>query len=270
MDEHIVEPSGTIVKTIDWLTSKGFPRAWYLHGRNGSAVIFQESYHDTPRVAMQGDKLLFRQEDKGDERGYIVITQPEPDDPAWTRCPRCNSPDPKLHPAVQAEGEMQPCSATWHNQSGGRVSPSNMIDNGGLSDVSPAPIDHASDDPGDAQDGVAPHDPTLDIAVPAWFSGRVYVAGPMTGLPRYNYPAFMDAAQQLRDCGYEVENPARNKAPQNPTWANYMRVTIPQMLKCTGVALLDGWENSRGAKLEVQIALALGDFIVEPLERWLK
>jgi hypothetical protein len=67
-----------------------------------------------------------------------------------------------------------------------------------------------------------------------------------------------------------VENPATNTAPENPTWANYMRLTIPQMLRCRGVALLDGWEESRGAKLEVQIALALGDMIVEPLRRWLE
>lgn len=31
------------------------------------------------------------------------------------RCPVCNSPDPKLHPAVQHEGEVSICSAKFHS-----------------------------------------------------------------------------------------------------------------------------------------------------------
>ena len=30
-------------------------------------------------------------------------------------CPTCGSPDPKRHPAVQWEGEVQPCSDAWHS-----------------------------------------------------------------------------------------------------------------------------------------------------------
>lgn len=33
-----------------------------------------------------------------------------------TRCPRCDSPQPHLHPAVQAEGEVQPCFHPYHEQ----------------------------------------------------------------------------------------------------------------------------------------------------------
>jgi len=31
-----------------------------------------------------------------------------------TRCPRCNSPSPELHPAVQFEGEVQTCIDDYH------------------------------------------------------------------------------------------------------------------------------------------------------------
>lgn len=35
------------------------------------------------------------------------------------RCPRCDSPDPKLHPAMQFEGEVQPCEHPWHGEHAG-------------------------------------------------------------------------------------------------------------------------------------------------------
>ena len=31
-----------------------------------------------------------------------------------TRCPRCNSPSPELHPAMQYEGEVQTCIDDYH------------------------------------------------------------------------------------------------------------------------------------------------------------
>lgn len=30
------------------------------------------------------------------------------------RCPRCDSPQPQLHPAVQHEGEVEICGDPWH------------------------------------------------------------------------------------------------------------------------------------------------------------
>ena len=43
-----------------------------------------------------------------------------------------------------------------------------------------------------------------------------------------------------------------------------MRVAIPQMLKCDGVALLLGWSASRGASLERNLAVAIG----MPCRQW--
>lgn len=85
---------------------------------------------------------------------------------------------------------------------------------------------------------------------------RIYIAGPMSGVKNFNFPAFNEAAEYLRSWGYEVENPAGN--PSQRSWAGYMRQAIPQMLTCDAIALLPGWAGSRGATLEAGIASELG------------
>lgn len=85
---------------------------------------------------------------------------------------------------------------------------------------------------------------------------RIYLAGPMTGLPEYNYPAFHAEAARLRALGYHVENPAEN--PEQDSWEAYMRQAIRQMLTCDIVAFLFGWAESRGALLERYIAQQVG------------
>lgn len=83
---------------------------------------------------------------------------------------------------------------------------------------------------------------------------RIYIAGPMTGLPELNYPAFNNEAQRLRALGYEVENPAENPEPPCKSWAMYMRMAVTQLAACDCVALLPGWETSKGASIEHRLA----------------
>lgn len=87
---------------------------------------------------------------------------------------------------------------------------------------------------------------------------RVYLAGPMTGLPDFNFPAFHAAAARLRADGHHVENPAENSAPPCGSWEGYMRLAIAQLITCDTIALLPGWENSRGASIENRLACDLG------------
>lgn len=87
---------------------------------------------------------------------------------------------------------------------------------------------------------------------------RVYVAGPMSGMPDLNYPEFNRAAQYLRELGYHVENPAENPEPACKSWAGYMRLAIAQLVKCDEIHMLRGWGESKGAKLEHEIAQQLG------------
>lgn len=93
---------------------------------------------------------------------------------------------------------------------------------------------------------------------------RVYIAGPMTDLPDLNYPAFNAAAAFLRRSGHFVENPAENDPPNtDPTWSDWMRLGLTQMLRCQAALLLDDWQGSRGAVIEARVATALGLTVIE-------
>lgn len=86
----------------------------------------------------------------------------------------------------------------------------------------------------------------------------LYLSGPMSGLPDYNRPAFHAAAKALRGKGYAVLNPAENTPPNdNPSWLDWMRVALRQMLDADAVALLPGWSQSRGACIEQGLGVNL-------------
>lgn len=87
--------------------------------------------------------------------------------------------------------------------------------------------------------------------------GRVYIAGPMTGLPELNFPAFHAAAAELRAKGYDIINPAEVNPDPNAKWVDCMRADIRELMTCTGIYMLPGWRASRGASLEYFLANAL-------------
>lgn len=92
---------------------------------------------------------------------------------------------------------------------------------------------------------------------------RLYLSGPMTGFSRCNYDAFTDAARALRSAGHAVVSPAEidhpgETGPGSLPWAVYIRRDLAALLDCEAIALLPGWPASRGARLELAIALELG------------
>lgn len=104
---------------------------------------------------------------------------------------------------------------------------------------------------------------------------RLYLCGPMTGIEHYNFPAFDKAAAQLREAGHTVFNPAENdrengfdavvlelEGHEAAEHGFSLRETLKQDLSwicdhAEGLALLPGWEDSKGANAEVALATAL-------------
>lgn len=83
---------------------------------------------------------------------------------------------------------------------------------------------------------------------------KIYISGPMTGYPEYNCPAFNAKAAELRAQGHEVINPAEINDGTKGTYPQWMREDIRLLIDCEAIYLLKGWEKSRGARLELDVA----------------
>lgn len=94
---------------------------------------------------------------------------------------------------------------------------------------------------------------------------RLYVAGPMSGYPEANYPAFNKASDALRGCGFTVVNPAEVHVTQCH-YVDLIREDLREMLDCHGVATLDNWWESPGARNEVSCA----GLLKMPVRSWLE
>ncbi|ATP90364.1 DUF4406 domain-containing protein [Aeromonas caviae] len=81
---------------------------------------------------------------------------------------------------------------------------------------------------------------------------RIYIAGPMSGLPDCNRPAFHAEANHQRERGHIPLNPAT--LPDGLSQAEYMACCLPMVM-------LAGWRDSQGATAEFHLAMKCGKVI---------
>lgn len=111
---------------------------------------------------------------------------------------------------------------------------------------------------------------------------RVYLAGPMRGHKDFNFDKFCETAKKLTDSGWFVFNPAQRDIDIHgretfnsetgdlndlPPWfdlrGSFAADTHWICTEAHAVALLPGWETSKGARAERALAEALGLEIIE-------
>lgn len=83
---------------------------------------------------------------------------------------------------------------------------------------------------------------------------KLYLSGPMTGIEEFNHPAFHQAKKELELNGHEVLSPAELPVRDDWEWIDYMMVDIGWVFEADGVAHLNDWEQSKGARIEMKIA----------------
>uniref|UniRef100_UPI003F6EF191 DUF4406 domain-containing protein n=1 Tax=Enterobacter ludwigii TaxID=299767 RepID=UPI003F6EF191 len=71
---------------------------------------------------------------------------------------------------------------------------------------------------------------------------KIYITGPMSGLPEFNRPAFFKAAEEISARGHCVLNPAT--LPDGLTHHEYMDICQSMARSADAIFLLSGWESS--------------------------
>ncbi len=114
---------------------------------------------------------------------------------------------------------------------------------------------------------------------------NIYIAGPMRGIPEFNFPAFKASTAKLRAEGHLVFNPAERDNEIHGTDISAGNLTGSEeqataehgfslrdalghdtawiCQHADAIALLPGWEQSKGAMAERALGIALGLEIIE-------
>lgn len=88
---------------------------------------------------------------------------------------------------------------------------------------------------------------------------KVYISG---AIAHYDMnerkEAFANAEMRLQSMGFNPVNPFKNGLPDEAHWREHMRADIRLLLGCEFIYMLQGWELSKGAKLELDVASSCG------------
>ncbi len=99
-------------------------------------------------------------------------------------------------------------------------------------------------------------------------SQLVYISGPITDRLNHSIP-FEEARGWLKNDGHQVLSPldiappsereSKWSAPltQEEIWCYYMKEAVKMLVQADCIYMLEGWESSRGAKLEFTLATEL-------------
>lgn len=88
---------------------------------------------------------------------------------------------------------------------------------------------------------------------------KIYISGPITGTDDY-MERFQKAEDELAANGHMVYNPAHANSfmPEGTTYDEYMEISFCLLGMADAIYMMDGWEKSKGANMELARAKELG------------
>ncbi|WP_108821068.1 DUF4406 domain-containing protein [Dysgonomonas sp. Marseille-P4361] len=97
---------------------------------------------------------------------------------------------------------------------------------------------------------------------------KVYISGAISSLPYDEAKEMFNKKEiELQSQNFEVVNPFNNGEEKDAPWAAHMRADIKALLDCDCIYMLKTWENSKGARLEHNIAYELGMGVIYQTEK---
>lgn len=84
---------------------------------------------------------------------------------------------------------------------------------------------------------------------------KVYISGKISDLPTDQVDAkFTQAEQQVKAYGHEPVNPLKSGVSPSESWNTHIVADIAMLLECDAIYLLKDWSDSKGARIEANIA----------------
>ena len=86
----------------------------------------------------------------------------------------------------------------------------------------------------------------------------IYLSGKMSGEVDLNFPLFNRLTAELRAIGHSVINPVEINSDPSAQWLACIKADIDHVAQCQMIAMIPGWEESYGARIERLVAEKLG------------
>ena len=88
---------------------------------------------------------------------------------------------------------------------------------------------------------------------------KIYLSGKISGTDlSTTRRRFSEVAEKLQSLGHKVVNPLCNGLSEHDPWEEHIAKDIINLIDCEGIYMLQGWEDSQGARIEHAIAKEIG------------
>lgn len=102
----------------------------------------------------------------------------------------------------------------------------------------------------------------IETPTPSRQKLKVYISGAIAGKdPEETKRLFDDAKNYLLSHGFEPVSPF-DFGDYSKSWSENMMIVLAELVRCQGILMLEGWEQSEGAKIEYMFAKKRDMFVI--------